>query len=425
MTRSPLVIALGLVFSALASPLAGQSLQTLDNTGQTRLLVDSRANIFASGHAQPGPYGGGVMPPGIQLPVGPGQVIRFPFVAGKWTCVVADPKLGPEGGNCVCGGNTDISGISGISGIRHGNRQMFMVGVFLSDQEPADPQPMPQDATGIWDADEFAPALRQVFFIGKGRTTRDFVQQFRVPNGATRLYLGIADSGCFVGSPGYYDDNRGQVEVLVSLGGKDVLAEPPHPAPKAPAPDWTAIPAGSGQLPLKAWVKRLAGVPDAMISERPKLVKDRILLSVNDWKRGGEDVLKLCSPAERARAERYMAYLAKGDGYPAVTASLQLAAIFIPKLPAGYARDLKAADRAILEAWARAEQDQWTQIRDPKPYFLPLFKNKPETISDKLLNMLKEQYNAAADALNANDKGRSRTACVLVRRVIEEMEADR
>lgn len=403
--------------------LGAQAPHALDATGQARLVVDSQANIFASGHAQPGPYGGGQLPPGIVLPVGEGHIVRFPFIQGKWTCVVATPNLGPEGGNCVCGGNTDISGIAGISGIRHASRQMFLVGVFLSDAEPAEPAPVAQDATGIYDADWFAPGLRQTFFIGAGRTSKGFVQQFKAPKGATRLYLGVADSGCFVGGPGCYDDNRGQMEVLVQVGEQDLPKATTPPTP--PPPDWEPIPAGSGQLPVKEWVRLLSGVGDAMINGRPSVVKARLIKIQDAWKRGGESVLKLCSPAEQERANRYMARLVKSEGFPAVTASLQLGAIFVPKLPAGYGRDIKAADRAILECWSRAEQDQWSQVRDPKPFFVPLFKNKPETISDKLLTLLKDNYNACADALNAHDKGKSRSTCVLVRRVLEEMEADR
>ena len=60
-----------------------------------------------------------------------------------------------------------------------------------------------------------SPALNQVFFIGDGLTGdgSGSVQQFMVPLGATRLYLGCADAGNYNGSPGAYSDNSGTFTV--------------------------------------------------------------------------------------------------------------------------------------------------------------------------------------------------------------------
>jgi hypothetical protein len=43
-----------------------------------------------------------------------------------------------------------------------------------------------------------------------------------VPDGATRLYLGILDGGYFVGAPDFYDNNAGSF----SVQGTVVVPEP-------------------------------------------------------------------------------------------------------------------------------------------------------------------------------------------------------
>lgn len=47
---------------------------------------------------------------------------------------------------------------------------------------------------------------------GKGRS-------YKVPAGATRLYLGFADGYLYVGHPGWYGNNAGQLSVTVKLAG--------------------------------------------------------------------------------------------------------------------------------------------------------------------------------------------------------------
>jgi hypothetical protein len=60
--------------------------------------------------------------------------------------------------------------------------------------------------------------MRQIFFIGDGRTHDGEAQRFKVPRGATRLYLGFADAWGWRGAPGYFDDNSGSLDVTVRLG---------------------------------------------------------------------------------------------------------------------------------------------------------------------------------------------------------------
>jgi hypothetical protein len=62
-----------------------------------------------------------------------------------------------------------------------------------------------------------APEVGQTFLIGDGRG-----RAFRVPGGATRVFLGFADAysdGHFYqGNPGYYGNNGGHLCVAVKPG---------------------------------------------------------------------------------------------------------------------------------------------------------------------------------------------------------------
>jgi hypothetical protein len=72
-----------------------------------------------------------------------------------------------------------------------------IIGVFITDDVPqASNYPARLDFSKQSDRDftSLAPRLRQPFFIGDGRTTYGEVQQFIVPEGATRLFIGTMDS---------------------------------------------------------------------------------------------------------------------------------------------------------------------------------------------------------------------------------------
>lgn len=71
------------------------------------------------------------------------------------------------------------------------------LGVFLSDDRP-DQSPAPPDldfsTTESRNYLLLSPELKQVFFVGDGRTTEGEQQKVVIPEGATRLYLGTMDS---------------------------------------------------------------------------------------------------------------------------------------------------------------------------------------------------------------------------------------
>ena len=128
---------------------------------------------------------------------------------------------------------TSLTSNTGISGLVFGSRDMFLVGVFLTN---ASPTPATQPATvtfvngsGGYDSDGrtswFDPsttfAIGQAFYIGDGKTgfcptagaaCPGTTQVWNVPSTATALYLGFADGGsniAFTGIFGAYDDNSG------------------------------------------------------------------------------------------------------------------------------------------------------------------------------------------------------------------------
>lgn len=85
---------------------------------------------------------------------------------------------------------------------------MFLAGVFLG---PGAPRGRPPTKTATT-----APVLGQVFYVGNGQKAGAPVA-FKVPDGATRLFFGIADGYSFRGAPGYYSDNAGEFAATFSV----------------------------------------------------------------------------------------------------------------------------------------------------------------------------------------------------------------
>jgi hypothetical protein len=88
---------------------------------------------------------------------------------------------------------------TGIAGAENVNVN-GLVGVFLTDALPTDPAPTPitygaGGNSGGLALTSYSPGLGQIFWIGDGLTGTGIgaIQQFIVPTGATRLYLGTVD----------------------------------------------------------------------------------------------------------------------------------------------------------------------------------------------------------------------------------------
>jgi hypothetical protein len=177
-------------------------------------MVSGQANIFGAGNdfaPGPGGEGGGVVPPSVELPEG-SSAVTIPTITGKVSPMTALVGYSGAGGDGK--GATDITSYGGISGIVDRRNGMFLVGVFLTDEPPSTSAPERLDFTKRERFRTLAPEVGQTFFIGDGRG-----RTFRVPGGATRVFLGFADAysdGHFYqGQPGYYGNNGGHLCVAV------------------------------------------------------------------------------------------------------------------------------------------------------------------------------------------------------------------
>jgi hypothetical protein len=198
--------------SAASTPAAEQT----STANPSAVVVRGIDNIFGAGHEtapDPGSGGGGRNPAPWPLRSGTIRVVTFPSVTGEVNPREGDPFNGPGG---TLDHDTDIESFGGISGIVHPGSCMFLVGVFLTDEEPADPAPARIDFTDNEDFDRLEPEIAQTFFIGDG-----VGRSYLVPDDATRLFMGFADAysgaGYCNGKPGYYDNNSGELEVTVAV----------------------------------------------------------------------------------------------------------------------------------------------------------------------------------------------------------------
>jgi hypothetical protein len=202
-------------------------------TSVSDVTVSGTSNIYGAGHAfLPG---GGDPPPVLKFAAGPGQYATFPSVTGQVRFDNNNDDFGngstsPDGGSFLA--PTGVYATAGLSEIKMPNTE-GLLGVFLTDAEPADPAPATLDfgpSVLTENFDSISPKIGQVFFIGDGRTAGGTPQKFYAPANATRLYLGVADSyngSSITGSPGNWGDNGGQYSVQVQVINNTPTA-PPH-----------------------------------------------------------------------------------------------------------------------------------------------------------------------------------------------------
>ena len=128
----------------------------------------------------------------------------------------------PDGGGC--GGAFTTGPADSVSA--YDGPPNALIGVFLDASTPSGTAPSALDFSTLAAQGQatISPQLRQVFFIGDGLTGTGSgtAQHFVIPSGATRLYLGSADSW------GRNANNTGSFTVVVS----DATASPnPIPLP--------------------------------------------------------------------------------------------------------------------------------------------------------------------------------------------------
>jgi hypothetical protein len=178
------------------------------------VTVPSTANVFGAGLEEPpAPASGGPgdLPVELALPSG-ARVVRVTRTSGSVTPLSdgegSFAKAGAEGSE---GAAWKLPAAGGISGLAHKSRRMFLTGVFLSEDPPGGEPPRALSYGSRVPARQ-SPKLAQTFLMGdgKGRT-------FRVPKGATRLFLGFADFKTYHAERGTgdYTNNRGELSVVV------------------------------------------------------------------------------------------------------------------------------------------------------------------------------------------------------------------
>jgi len=183
------------------------------------LSIPATSDIFAAGQSE---AFSGTLPPVIQFTAGSVAYVTI-LAAGQITLGAGEPYSHPDG--VPFGGGTGLSSYNGLSGIIAVDRGFFLTGVFLNDSVPSGNGPPVLNFTDAENYLTLSPELSQTFFIGTGLSPTNaspgFVSKILVvPQGATRLFLGIAD-GCYLvdGPPGCYDDNVGKFEADVTLHG--------------------------------------------------------------------------------------------------------------------------------------------------------------------------------------------------------------
>lgn len=191
-------------------------------SAQTIVSVPGTANIYGAGFATapaPNGSGGGVLPTSYSLPSGTTS-LTFTGVTGAVTFATGTVTPNAADGGTSFLALTQLSAFNSLSGITYNGRTTFLVGVFLDASTPSGTEP----ATLVYNDTSaglasFSPLLRQTFFVGDGLDASSGMQLFNVPSGATRLFLGYADSwngSSITGVPGNYSDNSGSLSVTIT-----------------------------------------------------------------------------------------------------------------------------------------------------------------------------------------------------------------
>ena len=212
---------LGAALAVLALAVLAVTLMPAAPVAQNHTVeVPGDANLWlAGGNPAPG-SSPGTKPPFVRIPDNATAVsVR---ATGLVSCCSGAPDIPPDGGPNA----TAITPSTGSIGPYEGANNLPLVGVFLRRQASGGaPDDFNRDDDSRFRS--AAPRLKQPFYIGDGSTPGGARQVYRIPNGAARLYLGIADSFGFNGPPDFYEDNGGSFSARVRFdSGLGSLPEP-------------------------------------------------------------------------------------------------------------------------------------------------------------------------------------------------------
>ncbi len=206
------------------------------------LTVPGTANVFDAGLGAA--TAGATLPPELDFSPVTGNVLTFQpappvfplpgITGGVSPCVGCIMTTSGDGVNELSQPPaTDITGSTTISGIQYTGDEMFLIGVFLGATLPATQVASIGDygvlGSGVTPNDAtYSPLVGQTFFIGDGLTGTGTgaLQQFIVPVGATRLFLGFADAMFFDGAAAMYNDNTGSLAVNLQIMPATVVGTP-------------------------------------------------------------------------------------------------------------------------------------------------------------------------------------------------------
>ena len=163
------------------------------------------------------------------VPIIPGQSLSFDSIDGGADHKPSDIRWGPDGDPTSMANNRyaygrDNGGWGGTEFGKSDLRAPFnsVIGVFLTDAVPQDRDAPPAlDFFSDPKSREFtslSPKVGQMFFIGDGATADGVRQEFVVPPGATRLFIGITDSY-------EWANNQGGHTTTITRPAKIVLVE--------------------------------------------------------------------------------------------------------------------------------------------------------------------------------------------------------
>jgi hypothetical protein len=152
----------------------------------------------------------------VEVKVDGAGKVTFEKVEGKVSACDGCVLESPDGGEQSFAA-TGVSAFNGIAGVTHSSRTLFLVGVFVGDDQPTQADDAVVDLSNANGEQKQTPDLGEPFFIGNGETSAGSTQQVKVPSGAQTLYLGFADAFGFIGVPGAYGDNQGSISLDVKV----------------------------------------------------------------------------------------------------------------------------------------------------------------------------------------------------------------
>ena len=196
-------------------------------SSEINVTVPGTANPWLAGmpngtQSELGDYAPANSPVLVNLNQIPNSSIQFSNITGTAAHWPPAPT-GPEG--CLTLNPCIFTNISHEIGAEYGKSNLTapvnsLIGVFLDNNIPQYPAPAALEFSTVQSRDylDLHPQLKQVFFIGDGKTNSGVQQNITVPPGATRLFLGIMDGI-------EWTNNTGAFNVTVNILGDAVAGK--------------------------------------------------------------------------------------------------------------------------------------------------------------------------------------------------------